>query len=290
MERILTGVDHADILGIFDCCDAGSLTNLRGPLRFEYLGACEVHGLTQPASESSFTRALIWALKKFATFKKPFFSVGQLRRKIVEAPHFPKDQWPTTGQRFDRPDSIILAPKMALVKAEQLGAVTRAPSTKPRSTGGVLNLQFQFDSRITDEMMKDTAKALHQLITHERISAKRITFLQKHEIVTARWGLAFEAVKKKKLVSGKDRRYLDTPPPENTSSLASQPAADMTSITSAASDQTNQDSVVTAPTTHSVTGITAAVSEVATKKTRFASGTGQDKDDATQPSKRQKTK
>lgn len=209
----MTDVDCADILGIFDCCDAGSLTNLRGPLRFEYLGACEIGGVTQPASESSFTRALIWALEQFAIREKPFFNVGQLRREIMLAPNFPDGQYPAIGKRYERHDSIVLTSKQGLAKAQELGAISRSPSIARPNRGGYLNLQFQFDSTIDDEMLRRTAVALHELIALEKISAKRITFLRKHEIEMSRWSIALEAVRK--LIPDKDRRYLGTPPPEH---------------------------------------------------------------------------
>ena len=203
----MTKVKRADVLGIFDCCDAGTLLQMRGQLRFEYLGACMMGETTQAAGKHSFTQALIWALTQFKEGGKKCFSTSELHRKIMdEAPHFPrKSQTPVLGQRFGfaGPDFITIAPEMTAAEARILAGEPGASLPWAR-TGAYLNLQFQFDEALTDDMLKTIAMALHDLVVHQKLSAKRIAFLGKHELKSTKW---FQAVNK--VIAG---AYVPTPP------------------------------------------------------------------------------
>jgi hypothetical protein len=86
---------------------------------FEYLAAC-TSGFTKLPGKYSFTSALIWALEKLAMSEKSpggtpsalvMFPTSKLARLIREAPHFPKDQYPSLFAKD--PDAyrhIVLAP------------------------------------------------------------------------------------------------------------------------------------------------------------------------------------
>lgn len=214
------GVDSADILGIFDCCDAGSLVNLRGGMRFEYLGACAAGDTTHRAGPKSFTRALIWALNEFATSKKLFFTTSELQKKIaLEAPDFPEYQAPSIGQRVTKPDYITLAPRRTEKEAKDLGALNEPRASKWAPTGTLLNLQFQFDSEIPDAKLEKIAKALHTLIAQGNLEAKRIAFLEKHEVKSTKWLRAVhKALEQKRLAK---RSKILTPPPSDGSQPSS---------------------------------------------------------------------
>jgi hypothetical protein len=203
-EQLLMEADASDILGIFDCCDAGSLCNLRGPLRFEYLGACAIGDTTQPAGPNSFTRALIWALKEFKKSKKPFFTTGDLHRKIEEAPQFPKTQQPTIGQRITHSELITLAPAMEQAEVKLLNR-KYSEQRKHQRHGAYLNLKLHFEEHVTDEVLKETAEVLHDLIQKDKIKAKQISFLEKHDRPSTR---LFDIVRK--VMVGPP--YVDTPP------------------------------------------------------------------------------
>ncbi|KAF2233663.1 hypothetical protein EV356DRAFT_577271 [Viridothelium virens] len=86
-EKGLQG-KNADILLIFDCCHAGLLRMDRGYHTFEFLGACEKGETTPPPGYTSFTRALIWALKRMAEEHPQGFSTMQLKNRISNYEHF----------------------------------------------------------------------------------------------------------------------------------------------------------------------------------------------------------
>lgn len=90
-EERLQGKE-ADILLIFDCCHAGLLRTDRGYHTFEFLGACEKGETTPPPGYTSFTRALIWALKEMVEEDTGSFSTLQLKNKISKYEHFATDK------------------------------------------------------------------------------------------------------------------------------------------------------------------------------------------------------
>src|SRR5215469_829385 len=99
----------ADVLVIFDCCNAGALCKYRSYLRFQYLAACKSEQVTPAPSEKSFTRALIWALEQLS--KKSPFHLPKLLDMIGKAPNFPRTQQPEIGHRIDTSrEDIYLAP------------------------------------------------------------------------------------------------------------------------------------------------------------------------------------
>ena len=68
---------------------------------FEYLGACGATEVTPLPGETSFTSALIWALKRLLETKpEGRFTTSELLAEIRDnAPHFPKEQHPVMRDR-----------------------------------------------------------------------------------------------------------------------------------------------------------------------------------------------
>jgi hypothetical protein len=179
-ERILHPTEHADILVIFDCCDAGSLCKGRAPTRFEYLAACHAGARTKPAGPKSFTKALIWSLKQLKSHKRGYYSTSELRDKIYTAPDFPKEQNPTIGQRFYSPDYIVLAPSSNVLDP---GTSKRRDGVEELKTPPIhreyLDLRFEFHESVTDKVFKETGRVLRSLIKESKIKAARINFIEK---------------------------------------------------------------------------------------------------------------
>lgn len=65
---------------------------------FEFLGACQLNSVKARPSPTSFTKALVWALKDLINTNRSF-TVPELQRKITEAPNFPNDQYPFYCER-----------------------------------------------------------------------------------------------------------------------------------------------------------------------------------------------
>jgi hypothetical protein len=177
VERILASAEEADILGIFDCCDAGSLINGRGGSRFEYLGACGSNESTAAAGPSSFTRALIWALKELRGKEKPIFSTSELQKKVFEAPNFPRYQIPVLGQRVAAFDLIMLAPTSLLYGQDP--PIEKRSHMHRSQDMSYLDLRFSFGSQVSDRVLAQFALSLRRLTNHDEVPVNRIDLLQK---------------------------------------------------------------------------------------------------------------
>ena len=98
---------ESDILVIFDCCDAGALQdNHRGLHSFEFLGACEKGQITPKPGKTSFTSAMIWALRALAE-EKPGFDSGELKSKIKQHNDFPNHLRPVLAPRLQPSGSHV---------------------------------------------------------------------------------------------------------------------------------------------------------------------------------------
>jgi hypothetical protein len=167
-ERILEGAD-GDVLGIFDCCHAGHLSQFRSPLRFEYLGACASDQVTNPPGPRSFTSALIWALKKLKS-EGPF-STSALQRKIKDAPDYPKNQYPHLGPRLgSATDYIMIAPHEEDGPGNQVHNEQQSPA-----------ICDSFDLRIyvrdmNDQVIKAWAKAMNRHRSDKDLKVERYDF------------------------------------------------------------------------------------------------------------------
>lgn len=138
---------------------------------FEYLGATSSFAITRSPGEHSFTRALIWALTKFAKGER-MFTTTELVNKIREAPKFPKKQVPVLQSRdstsFQR---IILSPVPSPGSQEE--AATESPN---RASTEILKLQFHFEKPPTDTELKELAGHLVHHIKLQRGNLHRVSF------------------------------------------------------------------------------------------------------------------
>lgn len=172
---------QGDAFAIFDCCDAGSLCFSRGPLRFEFLGACCDKQTTKPPGDSSFTTALIWALRQLKNTPRGWFSTPELQKKIKDYKDFPSDQWPHLGHREKESaglDHVVLAPSAHIIR--ETGHDPVSPRTR-RVDHHFVDLRFHFDRPYSDESFSALSQEIRWLIEQERIDSKRVTFIRKFE-------------------------------------------------------------------------------------------------------------
>jgi hypothetical protein len=172
-----------DVFAIFDCCDAGSLCHPRGPLRFEVLGACCYEQTTSPPGRTSFTTALIWALRQLKDSPNGWFTSLELQHKIKQYKDFPKDQIPHLSHRELESaglDHIVLAP----INPDQL-LDQKEQQASPRVDSQLVDLRFHFHENISEEILKSLATYLRPLLKqhNKNIPVKRVTFIAKRSIV-----------------------------------------------------------------------------------------------------------
>lgn len=169
----------ADIFAIFDCCNAGRLCHTRGPALWEVLGACSEGQTTEPPSDESFTRALIWALQQLRQKERCRFSTSELRKKIKEAPDLPKHQQPPLKNRTnDSLPHIYIAP---YTKEEEATVLMIPPSSETDQA----DVAQYFDIRlhatvVTDALIERAAELLDQLIEPDsktHLAVDRISYL-----------------------------------------------------------------------------------------------------------------
>ena len=175
-EPLLEGT-CADVLAIFDCCQAGQLCKFRAPVRFEYLGACGADQQTPIPGPESFTQALIWALNELHSREK--FPVSALLEKVTKAPKLPKHQRPALSHRFyPSPDHIQLAPMKQRADSDVLsGTRSEQIDYRPRE---FLDLRLHFPVELSDRVIVQTAEALSSLISEKGIQADCISLIEKH--------------------------------------------------------------------------------------------------------------
>jgi len=162
----------ADVLAIFDCCDSGSLCRSRGPVRFEVLASCCDNQTTAPPGDTSFTRALIWALRVLKTHENGKVTATVLQKQIKKYKDFPKAQFPHWHQREDDAwSNIVIAPMDSNYSTPE---PQQAAASIERY---VLDLRFQYHEPITEEVLKELADNLKHLISIRRIRAQRVGFV-----------------------------------------------------------------------------------------------------------------
>lgn len=153
------------MFAIFDSCNAGHLCQPRGPVRYEILGACSAGQVTDPPGDSSFTSALIWALKELKSEQKGYFGTPELQRKIVEAPNLPKSQQPPLAHRTSPSlDHIVIAPYQENDDSAAALALTPSGESEPRISE-YIDVRLHFSEPITDDHIKRTAEILKDLIS-----------------------------------------------------------------------------------------------------------------------------
>ncbi|KAL8645463.1 MAG: hypothetical protein Q9226_007293 [Calogaya cf. arnoldii] len=168
---------EADVLEIFDCCYAGSIGLSRGETRlFEYLAAVKGHGTTGVPGPTSFTRALIFALKALARDKKEGrFTTAELLRKIkTDAPDFPKDQTPAMSNRDNKNPSagrIMLHP---LRQKRPSDVANEECPIKRAATGYVMTLHFDFGNKPPDDNLRTLGMNLNTIFERNALEVHRV--------------------------------------------------------------------------------------------------------------------
>ena len=202
------------MLLIFDCCHAGLIGRRSSdPNRFETLAACTADSRTHIPGDSSFTAALIWALEELHS-EKSFFTSSDLRAKIMEHQHFPKNQYPQWDQRVPGPSPIVIS--------SSTGDLPITPPQEQAVSGAAnssyIDIRLHFDDDDGEnEKTIDAAYLLRQLRQEGRLPARRIDFLGKNTVWSSKqWRAAatigthwYEHTQRRK------RRRTSTPEAEN---------------------------------------------------------------------------
>jgi hypothetical protein len=213
-EHLLTSTS-ADVFAIFDSCNAGHLCQPRGVVRYEILGACLAGELTDPPGESSFTSALIWALKALKAQPKGFFGTPELLGKIHKAPNLRKSQQPLLAHRTTPSlDHIVIAPYDENAKGDT--ALALSPSHEIESKAlEYIDIRLHFSESITDDHIKRTADVFREIISRkpeDHPAIDRISYLgrlkaQQHALW---WLHSYRA--KKSSSSSKAKQSPSSPP------------------------------------------------------------------------------
>ncbi|KAF2675675.1 hypothetical protein K458DRAFT_397715 [Lentithecium fluviatile CBS 122367] len=169
----------ADVLVIFDCCSAGGFggyatgrASRQTP--FQCIAACGSFERTPKPGPTSFTSALIWALKGLRSHH-PFTS-RNLLDKIKEHEQLPKTQHPTLLRRDEYNDALVWIAPLKLAKNESV--TTRSERRNPSHE--YLDLRLNFYRRVRKNDAEMVAKCLSKLIHEDRaFQAKHIVLLDK---------------------------------------------------------------------------------------------------------------
>ncbi|OCK77316.1 hypothetical protein K432DRAFT_428101 [Lepidopterella palustris CBS 459.81] len=202
---------EADVLIIFDCCEAGAWQQSRSPRRiFEFLGACKQGERTRSPGPSSFTSALIWALKELST--KAAFQTSELRNKIKEYPKFPQQDPVLYNRAAPSHDHIWITPPVIDGKEPEL------PDAEYRDARNeYMDLRLYFNRPITETVVINTAQSLSSLIDNRDFSARRIALKRKSSLIedyVSHWRQI--PAQKKRRISGDTIRSLPTLSPQST--------------------------------------------------------------------------
>lgn len=166
---------RADVLQIFDCCYAGILgTRSPSTQSFEYLAATAAGDETPCPGPTSFTSALIWALKEL---EREFgrFTTQQLTNKIKNgAPSFPPDQTPVLSKRnnLNSTSFIMLEP---ISRTGRTGLVRlRSSSSHENAAPVAMTLRVMWDSRPPLSEVERFGRALNETIASHNFQVSRI--------------------------------------------------------------------------------------------------------------------
>ena len=175
------GNTDADVLLIFDCCNAGRLCRpyrALGRSYFEFLGACSENQTTEGPGDGSFTRALTWALKKLAK-KEEAFSTSELRHVLMSYEKFPKEQIPVLSDRRMPGEHIVIARK----GLDFQYAPKKCERAKELQNREYIDVRFHFDHKIASHHFDATADALKSLVGSSGAYWSRVAFLEQNSIV-----------------------------------------------------------------------------------------------------------
>jgi len=168
---------EADLLLIFDCCDAGRLCQAHRSHRygnFEFLGSCVEGQVTRSAGPHSFTTALIAALTKLSRCDVAF-NTSKLQSTISQHGDFPKDQTPVLSDRWRTGEHIVI---------DRRGLPAHATSAAPKASVSDheaeykehIDIRIHFDCSIKEEHIERTAKHLKEVRDHNKLQISRIDF------------------------------------------------------------------------------------------------------------------
>ncbi|KAL8967087.1 MAG: hypothetical protein Q9183_003074 [Haloplaca sp. 2 TL-2023] len=143
---------------------------------FEYLAATKDHGTTTLPGPTSFTSALIFALKELKREKpEGRFTTTDLFRKIRdEAPDFPKDQVPAISEREHKntaPGRIMLGP---LRQEQQKCRPVDQDSTLREATKHTVTLRFDFGEKPTDDHLRTLGRAFNDIFERHTLGILRV--------------------------------------------------------------------------------------------------------------------
>ena len=174
-ENNLHGI-QSDVLQIFDCCYAGTLGTTRGVSQqsFEYLAATGADDTTPSPGDTSFTSALIWALKELSKDRTGRFTTVHLLEKIQQAPDFPRDQKPVLSKRRENPanERIILHKVGSPVGGSTLNGNGTVHRNTPQQD--VLTLKFVFDARPSETDIRNLGMDLNHVVRQHQLHVNRI--------------------------------------------------------------------------------------------------------------------
>jgi hypothetical protein len=160
----------ADVVAILDCCHAGIVCQTRGIYgKFEYLGACPEEERTAGPGDSSFTHALIWALKGLKD--GPPFTLQSLCLKIKTCEDFPKKQQPIFADPFNRGNGYAT-----------LFPMDREFSSEVQNSRmDTLDLRFHYSRDLNDKRLEVLAQKLNEVIAQEDLPISHVGFLEKNK-------------------------------------------------------------------------------------------------------------
>jgi len=202
---------HTDVLVIFDCCDAGYLSNRGTAHAFEYLAACGDKKQTKVPGPNSFTTALIWALRELKTATS--FTTQALKDKIKAYPELPDKQEPLV---FTRPENtagpISIAPlgNMASTTHRRSSTVGLAP--RPEECFFV-DLRLFFNKNLSAPDGEHVAKMVSPAVRDKKLqfNATHVSVL-KHgrlDAARARWSKARHSILFLKRLDRRPSEYED---------------------------------------------------------------------------------
>ncbi|KAF2093526.1 hypothetical protein NA57DRAFT_81458 [Rhizodiscina lignyota] len=158
---------RADILLIFDCCDAGALRQ-RGDYTFEFLGACEANKKTPFPGHESFTTALVWALRNLAE-EGTGFATPKLKSEIKKHGKFQGD--PVLFYRGENANPS--GPHVWIERMPQGSGSNNQTPTRPfpdlivdsQESWDWMEFRLWFDRAQKHEDVKNLAQGYNQLVT-----------------------------------------------------------------------------------------------------------------------------
>jgi Caspase domain len=171
----------SDVLQIFDCCFAGIVETRGSNSRAsEFLAATAGDATTPKPGKSSFTTALIWALRELVNEKRRF-STSDLTSKITEAPDFPRDQKPILckcGRSGfgEQQQLIVLEPLRDSALQSPTSRNISPPLQYDDSGHEVITLKFVFATRSEQSDIRNLGKDMNHVVARNNLKINRILF------------------------------------------------------------------------------------------------------------------